>query len=173
LKCAQYKQQDSNLMITALFLHLDMAASRWPASQSKSSSPLPENFEPQVSQCNRYPLDTILLCFSMGIKVNFQCYLVARFWSQRSDLCHLITEILDNNQDYLHFQKAKCFVGMYCLYSIFILFLSANLSELLTTIYESPAYLSLKSWKEKLAQNIFKNYETLLEFSLYCYNLMC
>jgi hypothetical protein len=40
-------------------------------------------------------------------------------------------------------------------------------------IYESLAYLSLKSQKEKLVQNIFKNYETLLEFSLYCYELMC
>ena len=33
-------------------------------------------------------------------------------------------------------------------------------------IYESPAYLSLKSQKEKLAQNTLKNYETLLEFFL-------
>ena len=33
-------------------------------------------------------------------------------------------------------------------------------------IYESSGYLSLKSQKEKLAQNILKNYETLLEFFL-------
>ena len=33
-------------------------------------------------------------------------------------------------------------------------------------IYESPAYLSLKSQKEKLAQNTLKNYETLLEIAL-------
>ena len=32
-------------------------------------------------------------------------------------------------------------------------------------IYESPAYLSLKSQKEKLAQNTLKNYETPVEFS--------
>jgi hypothetical protein len=68
---------------------------------------LPEHFEPQVSQCNKYALDTILVYISMGIKVNFQCYLVARFWSQRSDPCYLITEILDNNQHCLHFFKAK------------------------------------------------------------------
>ena len=67
---------------------------------------------------------------------------------------------------------------VFCLYVLSILhiyfsFLSTNLSELLTTIYESPAYLSLKSWKEKLTQNIFRNYETLLEISLHHYKLRC
>jgi hypothetical protein len=56
---------------------------------------------------------------------------------------------------------------------IYFLLLSDNLCELLTTIYESPAYFSLKSRKEKLAQNIFKNYETLLEIFLYHYELIC
>ena len=42
------------------------------------------------------------------------------------------------------FFKVKFCVGMYCPYSIFIFFLSVNLSEILTTIYEKLAYLSLK-----------------------------
>ena len=70
------------------------------------------------------------------------------------------------NQDCLHFLKAKFFVGMYCSYSIFTSSWSVNLSELLTMIYESPAYLSLKSQKERLAPNTLKNYKTLLEISL-------
>ena len=39
LKFAQYGQQDSNPVVTGLFQHLDVAALRWPASQSQSSCP--------------------------------------------------------------------------------------------------------------------------------------
>ena len=39
------------------------------------------------------------------------------------------------------------------------------MSELLTMVYERPAYLSLISQKEKLAQNTLKVYETIPKFS--------
>ena len=96
MKFAQYGQQDSNPVVTGLFHYLVMAALRWAASQSQSSCPLPEIFEPWVSHFNKLPLDTILFFFSMGMKLKSGCYTVAWFWSQRSDPCHLITVILDN-----------------------------------------------------------------------------
>ena len=141
----------------ALFLHLNMAALRWPASQTRSSYLLPENFAP-VSQCNKYLLDTILFYFSMGIKVNFQCYLVV--YSEARDLTHVIQSprswsIIKTASTLLFEGKVFCWHSVLILY-IYFIFIHQLVLAIDHNLWESCISLPEKSEKESCSNYIQK-----------------
>ena len=65
----------------------------------------------------------------------------AEIWPMSSNHQNLGSYIIKTASSFL---EVRFCVGMHCPYYIFNLFLSVNLSEILTTIYESAPYFSLK-----------------------------